>query len=128
MRTAPRRTAIGNVRPGSAVGQVFTVERDGLRRVDVAVDAHTEQPPGEVEPVLRADGPQGPELRRARDAGSLAFSRGVPYVVKRGDTLSGIARRHGCPSAQSLAKHNDIPAPRYPIWPNQTLMLLGCSG
>lgn len=50
------------------------------------------------------------------------------YKVKSGDTLAAIARRHGCPSAQSLARSNNIKPPRYLIRPGQTLRLSGCRG
>lgn len=68
VRSAPRRIAFGHVREGTRTGEVFSAERDGLERVDVAVTAFTEQPPSQIELVLRADGPEGVELRRVRAA------------------------------------------------------------
>lgn len=48
------------------------------------------------------------------------------YVVKRGDSLHAIARRHGCTVA-SLAGANGIRAPKYLIRPGQRVVLAGCS-
>lgn len=48
------------------------------------------------------------------------------YVVKRGDSLHAIARRHGCTVA-SIAKANGIHGPKYLIRPGQRLVLTGCS-
>ena len=48
------------------------------------------------------------------------------YVVRRGDSLHAIARRHGCTVA-SLARANAIAAPRYLIRPGQRLSLAGCT-
>ena len=50
------------------------------------------------------------------------------YTVQVGDTLSTIARRNGCPSVQTIARENNINAPRYMIRPGQQLTLTGCSG
>ncbi len=49
------------------------------------------------------------------------------YTVQRGDTLSTIARRNGCPSMMAIARDNDIRGPRYMIRPGQRLTLTGCS-
>lgn len=48
------------------------------------------------------------------------------YTVRRGDTLSAIARRHGC-SAQTVARANDLRSP-YALRPGQRLRLDGCGG
>lgn len=48
------------------------------------------------------------------------------YVVRKGDSLHVIARRHGC-SVTGIAKANGIKAPRYLIRPGQRLVLSGCS-
>jgi membrane-bound lytic murein transglycosylase D len=48
------------------------------------------------------------------------------YTVQRGDTLSSITQRNGCPSVQSVAQENSIGAPRYLIRPGQRLTLTGC--
>jgi hypothetical protein len=68
VRSAPWRINLGHLRAGSHAGEVFTAVRDGLERIDVAVEDFTEQPTSEVELVLRADGPDGVELRRALGA------------------------------------------------------------
>jgi membrane-bound lytic murein transglycosylase D len=48
------------------------------------------------------------------------------YTVRPGDTLSGIARRHGCSSGE-LARANRLRAP-YALRPGQRLSLSGCRG
>jgi hypothetical protein len=68
VRAEPWRIHSGQVRAGAPVGEGFTAVRDGLERIDVAVTDFTDQPPAEIELVLRADGPQGLELRRVRAA------------------------------------------------------------
>ena len=47
------------------------------------------------------------------------------YKVQRGDTLSSIARKHGC-EIRELAKANHLKAPNYAIRPGQSLNLVGC--
>lgn len=76
VRSDPRRVSIGAVQPGTVTGEVFTAVRDGLERVDVAVTTFTEQALDEVELVLRADGPEGAELRRVRAARLEPASQG----------------------------------------------------
>jgi membrane-bound lytic murein transglycosylase D len=49
------------------------------------------------------------------------------YVVRKGDTLSAIARRTGCGSPSEIARKNGLLAPRYLIRPGQRLSLTGCS-
>lgn len=51
---------------------------------------------------------------------------GRTYVVKAGDSLAAIARRHQCASPQALAQANGIKAPAYLIRPGQRLRLEGC--
>lgn len=53
-----------------------------------------------------------------------AVASGVRYTVRRGDTLSAIARRHGC-SAQTVARVNGLRSP-YALRPGQRLSLNGC--
>jgi membrane-bound lytic murein transglycosylase D len=55
-----------------------------------------------------------------------AVATGSRYTVRRGDTLSGIARRHGC-SAQTVARVNGLRSP-YALRPGQRLSLSGCRG
>ncbi|MGV8930608.1 MAG: transglycosylase SLT domain-containing protein [Luteimonas sp.] len=48
------------------------------------------------------------------------------HRVTRGDTLVGIAQKYAC-DTKSLAKANNLKAPRYAIRPGQRLTLAGCS-
>jgi membrane-bound lytic murein transglycosylase D len=47
------------------------------------------------------------------------------YVVRRGDTLGGIARRHGCSSGE-LARLNHLKPPHYLLKIGQDLRVSGC--
>jgi membrane-bound lytic murein transglycosylase D len=47
------------------------------------------------------------------------------YVVRRGDTLGGIARRHGCSSGE-LARLNHLKPPNYLLKVGQDLRVSGC--
>jgi len=76
VRGAPWRVSIGPVPASAPVGETFTAVRDGLERIDVAVADYTDQPPDQVELVLRADGPAGAELRRVRAARLEAMAQG----------------------------------------------------
>lgn len=62
--------------------------------------------------------PVAPTLARAAASSS--------YVVKKGDSLHSIARRHGC-TVQAIANANAIRAPKYVIKPGQRLVLSGCA-
>jgi len=53
-------------------------------------------------------------------------SRVGGHTVRSGDTLSSIARRHGC-SAATLARANGLRSP-YALRPGQRLDLAGCGG
>jgi len=48
------------------------------------------------------------------------------YKVRRGDTLSAIARKYSCDDMGSLAKANHLHAPRFELKPGQELKLSGC--
>jgi membrane-bound lytic murein transglycosylase D len=67
-----------------------------------------------------------PEAGPAPVAARAAASGGSRYTVRRGDTLSAIARRHGC-NAQSVARANGLRSP-YALRPGQRLSLSGCRG
>jgi membrane-bound lytic murein transglycosylase D len=58
----------------------------------------------------------------------VAATGGSDYVVRSGDTLASISRRHRCRSPQALAQANNVAAPKYLIRPGQKLRLQGCSG
>ncbi|WP_395683728.1 transglycosylase SLT domain-containing protein [Dokdonella sp.] len=48
------------------------------------------------------------------------------YVVRRGDTLAAIARKHGSCSVREIAVANGLRAPHYAIKPGQTLKVPTC--
>jgi membrane-bound lytic murein transglycosylase D len=54
-------------------------------------------------------------------------ARYVAYAVRRGDTLSSIARSSNCIDVAALANLNAIAAPRYAIKPGQLIKLPTCS-
>jgi membrane-bound lytic murein transglycosylase D len=65
-------------------------------------------------------------LQASRRPGSIANAGGRAYVVKSGDSLASISRRHQCPGPEAIARANNIAAPKYLIKPNQQLVLVGC--
>lgn len=94
---------------------------------------------GAIQPVAAADivadgSTQGEEASVAQPAAAPA-GRPAParpaaprqYRVVRGDTLTSIARRHGCTVA-ALASANGLRAPNYAIRPGQVLNLADCRG
>lgn len=92
--------------------------------------------PVDVVPLYRANCLDGPRAERALalvqarrpavpDAARVATG-GQRYTVRSGDTLSAIARRHGC-TAQGIARANGLRAP-YALRPGQRLDLPACGG
>lgn len=64
------------------------------------------------------------DLQEARFPSTASY---VAYTVRRGDTLSRIARQSGCSNRLSaIADLNAIPPPRYPLKPGQTIKLPNC--
>jgi membrane-bound lytic murein transglycosylase D len=49
------------------------------------------------------------------------------YVVRKGDTLSSIARKLGCSGVREIAAANGLRGPNYPIHPGKTLRIPDCS-
>ena len=92
VRGAPWRITSGPVPAGATVGQTFTAARDGLERVDVAAADVSDQPAEELELVLRADGPDGEELRRVR-ADRLEPMRHGAWLVFEFEPLADSAGR-----------------------------------
>ncbi|MCZ8064212.1 LysM peptidoglycan-binding domain-containing protein [Silanimonas sp.] len=87
-------------------------------------------------PLYRANCLDGPRAERALalvqarrpavpDAARVATG-GQRYTVRSGDTLSAIARRHGC-TAQGIARANGL-RPPYALRPGQRLDLPACGG
>lgn len=69
IRYLPRQTQTGRIFPRHPLGQGFVAEFGGLHAVDVAMVPLGGEPV-DLEFVLRADSPNGPELRRVRLAGA----------------------------------------------------------
>ena len=112
-----------------------------LRNLNPAVDPNRELPqgakvfmPAVLVTVYEAQCQEGryaelaASLQAARRPGGVAAASGRHYTVRRGDTLASISRRFRCPSPESIARSNNIAAPRFLIKPNQQLVLVGCSG
>lgn len=76
--------------------------------------------------VKREDGSRSERPARSTSTNARGSSRDGTYVVARGDTLYGIAFRHGL-DYREVAAWNRIPAP-YTIYPGQRLSLRGKSG
>lgn len=69
-------------------------------------------------------------MARVHDLQEARFPAGpqyVAYTVRRGDTLSAIARRTSCSDLTTLANLNAIAAPRYALKPGQLIKLPTCS-
>jgi membrane-bound lytic murein transglycosylase D len=70
-----------------------------------------------------------PELAADLHAAALPTAPAQPvprqYVVRRGDTLGGIARRHGCSSGE-LARLNHLKPPQFLLKVGQDLRVSGC--
>lgn len=62
----------------------------------------------------------------AGPAASAVAASGARHTVRRGDTLSAIARRYGC-NAQAMARANGLRSP-YALRPGQHISLIGCRG
>ena len=80
----------------------------------------------------------GPWLALAGDLHSAALPAAPPqparlpspplrtYVVRKGDTLAAIARKHGCSSSVELARLNHLKPPGYALRVGQDLRVAGC--
>ena len=104
----------------------------------IAAGTDLELPAAALDAYLRQCETQGPMLAMSRDlhqarppappvhvASPARTSGAGNYVVKKGDSIHGIAKRHGC-SVAALAKINGIHAPKYVIKPGQRLSLSAC--
>jgi len=82
------------------------------------VAAYAEQCVGESSLVEQA--------RRLHDAGYPDKPEIIYYTIRRGDTLAGVASRHGCWSMHKLAATNGITGPNYTIHVGQRLAVPRC--
>jgi membrane-bound lytic murein transglycosylase D len=117
-----------------------------LRNLNPALDPQQAEPagarlavPAELEAVYArncADG-KWPDLAAELHSavvpspppGSLVHAKTLTpraYIVRKGDTLSSIARKVGCHSVREIAAANDLHAPRYAIKPGRTLRIPSC--
>ncbi len=110
-----------------------------LRNLNPRIDPQKELPPGtrinvprKLEAAYASDCTDGPWPILAADLHSGTVPApppsGLPrhYVVRRGDTLSGIVRRLGCSSVRQVARINHLRRPRYAIRVGQRLTLPRC--
>ncbi|HET6603793.1 MAG TPA: transglycosylase SLT domain-containing protein [Xanthomonadaceae bacterium] len=115
--------------------------RDGwfrtLRNLNPRYMSNTELPAGTVLEVperllvpYRERCVSGAHATAARQLASAQRPAPVPVrevTVRQGETLNGIAQRHGC-SVRALADANGLQPPRYMIRVGQRLKLTGCRG
>ena len=66
-----------------------------------------------------ARGPVAPAATRTAQAAGT-------HVVRRGETLSSIARRYGCSTVKPIAAANQIKPPQYAIRVGQRLAVPSC--
>jgi len=92
VRTAPRRTQTGRLLDESPVGQGFRCRWNGLRSIEVALTPLGPAAEAELELVLRADGPHGEVLRRAR-LGPAELAAGGAFTTFAFEPLDDSAGR-----------------------------------
>jgi membrane-bound lytic murein transglycosylase D len=112
-----------------------------LRNLNPQMNPQTEQPmgtrielPEELQDAYAESCTQGKwaelaaDLHAATLPAQLAHAPDPPrhYRVRRGDTLSAIARKYRCDDMRSLARANHLRAPRYELRAGQRLKLSGC--
>jgi membrane-bound lytic murein transglycosylase D len=118
-----------------------------LRNLNPQYDPQQQQPAGtklsvplQLEAVYARDCAQGKwptlaaELHSAAvptpPPGSLVQTQQIKprgYVVRKGDTLSSIARKVGCGGVREIAAANGLRGPNYPLHPGKTLRIPDCS-
>jgi membrane-bound lytic murein transglycosylase D len=62
----------------------------------------------------------------ARSAPAATASVKQTHKVSKGETLSTIARKHGCNGVKDIASINGLSAPRYALREGQTLRVPTC--
>jgi len=116
-----------------------------LRNLNPQMDPQAEQPmgarvelPEELQDVYAKSCTQGQWVELAADLHSATLpsppaqiARAADpsprhYKVRRGDTLSAVARKYSCDDMHVLAKANHLRAPEYALKPGQELKLSGC--
>ena len=75
--------------------------------------------------LMAASKPTVPATATLPPTASRGSAAARSYRVKSGDTLSSVARRNDCPSAESLARANGLRSP-YVLRTGQQLKLTGC--
>ena len=155
-KVASQAGSITLARPASIAELTICLGNDGdaeggwfrtLRNLNPALDPQQQEPAGaklavpvQLEPVYArncADG-KWPTLAAelhsavvpAPPPGSLVHAQEVKprgYVVRKGDTLSSIARKVGCNGVREIAAANNLRAPNYPIKPGKTLRIPECT-
>lgn len=85
--------------------------------------------PAELPDIYASQCLEGELLAEASEWHSANYPDGeqmIPYRIRRGDTLSSIARRHRCVSVRELAAINDIRPPRYFLRAGQQIRVPAC--
>lgn len=107
-----------------------------LRNLNPRLNPSEKQPagteialPAKLVEVYQRDCVDGPFQQMAQALHAARRPSGpqlTQYVVQRGDTLSGIARKLRCANVRQLADLNNIPPPNYPLRVGQRLQLPAC--
>jgi len=144
-------------RPASLAELTICLGQDGnaengwfraLRNLNPQLDPQQQEPAGaklavpvQLEAVYAKDCTKGPWPTLAADLhsavvpspppGSLVRTQEVKqphgYVVRKGDTLSSIARKVGCGGVREIAAANGLRGPNYALHPGKTLKIPDCS-
>ncbi len=118
-----------------------------LRNLNPELDPQQQQPvgahlsvPSQLEAAYARDCTDGQWAALAADLHSAVVPAPTPgslvrtqeirprgYVVRKGDTLSSIAKKVGCSGVRDIAAANGIRGPNYPIHPGKTLRIPDCA-
>jgi membrane-bound lytic murein transglycosylase D len=143
-------------RPASIAELTICLGQDGdaeggwfrtLRNLNPQMDPQQEQPAGtkfavplQLETVYKRNCAEGKWATLAAELhsaivpspppGSLVHAQEIKprgYVVRKGDTLSSIARKVGCGGVREIATANGLRGPNYPLHPGKTLRIPTCA-